>query len=83
MADDDIVYVDLEQLTVSEIEQIEELTGVGIDTFSQPGSAKGKTLRAGGYVVKRRTDPSFTWEQAGNLRVRFGAEPVPPLDGDG
>jgi hypothetical protein len=82
MDDDGIIFVDLEQLTVNEIEQIEELTGEGIDIFGHAGTKKGKTLRAGGLVFMRRTDPSFTWEQAGNLRVRFGAKPVPPHDGD-
>lgn len=79
----DVVYVDVQRLTVGEIEQIEELTGTGIDTFTVAGSFKGKTLRAGGYVTRLRTDPSFTWDQSAHLVVRFAEEPIPPTDDNG
>lgn len=68
---EDELSVDLEHLTVGEIEEIEELTGLAIDALADPKAPKGRVMRALGYVVKRRADPEFTWEQAGALKVRF------------
>lgn len=61
---------DFDDLTIEEVEQIEEITGVSIDAIQEKGSAKGKTLRAIVFVVKRRTDPEFTIDAAGRLPVR-------------
>lgn len=80
----DELQVDLDHLTVGEIETIEDLAGVSIDTLAQPGAPKGKAMRALGMVVRQRTDPEFTWEQAGGLKVRFDKEkPVTPTSGGG
>jgi hypothetical protein len=75
---DDLLNVDLDHLTVGEIEEIEDLTGLSIDAFGEKGKPKGKMLRAIGYVTRKRTDPAYTWEAAGNLRVELGSAPVPP-----
>lgn len=61
---------DFDDLTIDEVEQIEEITGVSIDALQEKGMAKGKTLKAIVFVVKRRADPEFTIEQAGKLPVR-------------
>lgn len=76
--------LDLNDLTIAEIETIEDLTDLPIDAFTSPSAKRGKMLRAIGYVLKRREDPSFTWEQAGDLRINLddgGADDGPPLDG--
>lgn len=72
------VEVDLSYLTVGEIEQIEERSGMSIDALNQADIYKGKILRAVGYVMKKRDNPDFTWEDAGNLRIEFTGKSIPP-----
>lgn len=79
MSADDVLSIDLDHLTVGEIEEIEELTGQGLDAFGAPGP-KGKMLRAIAFVTRKRSNPDFTWEEAGKLRVELGEKPVPPTD---
>lgn len=74
---DDVLNIDLDHLTVGEVEQIEELTGQAFDTLAEPGKPKGKMLRALAFVIRRRTDADFTWEAAGNLKVVLNDETVP------
>jgi len=61
MAEKRKIVIDPQQLTLGEIEDVEQATGKGLsDLF---------TTEAGGLLVMvfvefRRTDPTFTWEQA-------------------
>jgi hypothetical protein len=68
--------VDLDLLTVGEIEQAEEMTGIAIDVLGMAGAPKGKMYRVLGYLVKRRDNPSFTYEDAGNLIVEPTSEEI-------
>lgn len=81
--DEQTLNVDLKHLTVEEIEAIEEKTGAPIDTLADPAKPKGTMLRAIGYTVRRRTDPDFTWEAAGKLKVELAEEELPPTDAAG
>lgn len=66
--------LDLDSLKISEIEAIEEIMGVSIDEIPAllgDGKPKAKMLRVIGYIVKKRDDPTFTMEQAGELVVRI------------
>jgi len=78
---DGIFELDINSLTIGEIEQIEELGGVAIDAMFSAEGKKGKALRAIAYIVKRREDPEFSWEDAGNLRISLteDAEEDPTL----
>jgi hypothetical protein len=58
---------DFESLTLDEVEQIELITGSSIDQLLDAGQAKGKALKAIIFIMKRRQDPSFTLEQAGQI----------------
>lgn len=78
---DEELSIDLESLRVSEIETIEELIDGPIDKAFDDDKPRGKVLRAIGYVVKRRTNPDFTLEDAGNLVVKLG-EPDPTTAAD-
>lgn len=69
--DDNVLEIDMDYMTVGEIEIIEELTGMSIDQFATNGVPKGKMMRAVGLCIKRRDDPDYTWEQAGDLRIDF------------
>lgn len=80
MSDDGVLEIDLDFLTVEELEEVEDLTGQGVDTLAQPGVPKAKIMRAIGFVTKKRSDPSFTWEQAGKLKVMLKDDVIPPTD---
>jgi hypothetical protein len=60
---------DFESLTLNEVEQIELITGSSIDQLMDAGQAKGKAMKAIIYIMKKRTDPNFTLEQAGNISM--------------
>lgn len=82
--DPDIVRVNADMLTIGEVEEVEEYAGQSIDMFARAGSPKAKFMRAMGMMVRRRTDPNFTWEQSYQLKVRMDVEnPVPPTGGNG
>jgi hypothetical protein len=60
---------DFESLTLNEVEQIELITGSSIDQLMDAGQAKGKAMKAIIFIMKKRTDPNFTLEQAGDLSM--------------
>lgn len=80
---DDVFEVDLESLKVREIEEIEEITGIPLSEMLSTGKPLGKSLRAIAYVVRKRTDPSFTLEAAGELVINLQAAPVDPTNAAG
>jgi hypothetical protein len=70
--------VNLQDLTLAEIELFEELTGLPFDEAFAKGAPKAKALRGIAVVSKRRTEPDFTWEQAGDMVLNVSdAEPTP------
>jgi hypothetical protein len=60
---------DFESLTLNEVETIELITGSSIDQLMDAGQAKGKAMKAIIWIMKKRTDPNFTLEQAGALSM--------------
>lgn len=76
--DDDVLVIDLNHLTIAEIETVEEIIDAPIDAVQDPKIRKGKVLRAIAYVMKKRENPDFTLEDAGNTRVMFSVDPIPP-----
>jgi hypothetical protein len=60
---------DFESLTLNEVEQIELITGASIDQLLDAGQAKGKAMKAIIFVMKKRIDPDFTLEQAGQISM--------------
>lgn len=85
MTDDgfDFLEVDFDSLKVREIEDFEQASGCSIDMAFAAGAPRGKVLRALAWVTRRRTDPDFTLEQAGELTVRLSEEkPDPPAASD-
>lgn len=73
---DELLELDLAGFKVREIEAFEELSGIPFDEAFLKGKPKGKALRALATIAKRRTDPSYTMEQAGELVINL-AEPDP------
>ena len=64
------VTIDIDDLTVGEIEEIEDLLETSFDVLGKEGAKKGKFMRAIAWVSVRRSNPDFTWEQAGAIRIR-------------
>lgn len=67
----ELLSIDLDSLTIDEIDVIEEVTGAPLDELRKPGARRGPMLRAMAVVLKRRTDPNFSIEDAGRLRLQF------------
>jgi hypothetical protein len=63
------VTFDFESLTLNEVEQIELITGSSIDQILDAGQPKGKTMKAIIFIMKKRLDPNFTLEQAGDITM--------------
>ncbi len=66
---------DATDLTLNEVEQIEDLCGgASLDTLDL---GRAKTLKAIVYVLLRRDEPEITLEQAGNIKLSglLGADP--------
>ena len=78
----DILNVDVSELTIGEIVEIEERTGLPLDALGQADKPKGKILAAIAYVVKRRDNPDFTWEDALAIKITTTADKVDPDEGD-
>lgn len=70
-AHDGRVTVDINDLTAAEIEAVEEVIDASIVSVFDPKARQGKAARALGWVMVRRTNPEFTLEEAGDLRVFF------------
>lgn len=55
---------DIEHLTLGEIAQLEDLSGMSLSEFSDDKAPKAKFLIAMAYLAKRREDPAFSFSQA-------------------
>ena len=76
-AEDELV-VDLKTLKIREIEEIEEILGEAMDVAFAAGRPKGKALRAIGYILRRRDNPDFTLEDAGELVINLTGDVPDP-----
>lgn len=59
--------LDIETLTLNEIEELEDLSGRSVDVLMEVGTPKGKVLKALVYIAMKRTNPDITLEEAGNI----------------
>ncbi len=79
---EDIFNLDINDLTIAEVVEVEERTGLPLDALGQADKPKGKMLQALAFIVKKREDPDYTWEMAGALKISAASEKVDPTDGD-
>ena len=79
---EDIFNVDVSDLTIAEVVEIEDRTGLPLDALGQADKPKGRMLQALAFIVKRRENPDYTWEEAGALKINTTSAKVPPVDGD-
>lgn len=73
------------KLTLGEIAAVENLSGVAIDAIEDAGTPKGKALAALAFVIKKRENPDFTFENALDLDLEeamalIGDNDVDPKD---
>jgi len=61
--------INFDTMTLNEIEQIELLTGRSIDSIMDDGAPRGRVFKAIIFVFMKRTDPNFTFEQAGEFSM--------------
>ena len=78
----ELFNIDINSLTIAEVVEIEDRTGMPLDALGQADKPKGRMLQALAYITKRRDDPAFTWEMAGELKITTDAESVDPIDAD-
>ena len=74
--------VDINSLTIAEVVEIEDRTGMPLDALGQADKPKGRMLQALAWISKRREDPDFTWEMAGDLKINPEQSDPGPTDGD-
>tara|TARA_R110000824_G_scaffold21303_4_gene79542 strand:+ start:3440 stop:3694 length:255 start_codon:yes stop_codon:yes gene_type:complete len=72
----DVFSIDIESLTIDDIETIEDITGFAIDKLGDPDMPKGKMMRALAFVKARKTDPTATPESVGGLRIEITSDTV-------
>lgn len=79
---DDTLNIDVNDLTIGEVIEVEEITGQAFDQMGDPTAMKGKMLAALAFISKRREDPDFTFEQALALKINLASDEADPTDGD-
>jgi len=62
--------INFEELTLEEIETMEALTGSSIDTLFENGKPRGKALKAFVWVAMKRTNPTFSIEEASKYTMK-------------
>lgn len=81
--DDDTLVLDLDAMTLGELEAIEDIAGADAAKAMMSGQMSAKALIAVAYVVKRRTNPEFTLEDAKALKVMALKQPDAVGKGNG
>jgi len=79
---DDVLNIDISDLTIAEVVEIEELTQMPLDALGQDDKPKGRILQALAYITKKRDNPEFTFEDAGALKITTTSSKPDPTDGD-
>jgi len=82
MTDTEHFNIDINDLTIAEVVESEDRTGLPLDALGQADKPKGRMLQALAYISKRRDNPDYTWEMAGALKISTDSTPVDPSDGD-
>jgi hypothetical protein len=67
----DITAEMINSLTVGELELLEERTGRSINQMWVDDAPKGTLMRTLAFISMKRKDPTATWEQTADMRVRL------------
>jgi|TARA_R110000824_G_scaffold159009_1_gene333176 hypothetical protein len=71
---DSHINFNINDLTISEIVTVEDLTGLPFDALTDPDKPKGRMLQALAFISKRRENPDYTFEMAGELSISMESE---------
>ena len=80
---DETFNIDINDLTIAEVVEIEDLTGMPLDALGQDDKPKGRMLQALAYITKKKENPEFTFEEAGKLKITTASSKPDPTDDDG
>jgi hypothetical protein len=65
--------IDFDSLTLDEIEILEEVSGLSIDTIGKrltgDDAPKAKTMKALAFIAARRDDPDVTLDDIGKIKL--------------
>lgn len=80
----DITQIDLDGLTLGEMETVEDMTGLGLDEVFEALGQKGpksKIVIALGFVTERRKNPDVTVDEV--REMKFVVAQPDPKDSEG
>ena len=80
---DETFNIDINDLTIAEVVEIEDLTGMQLDALGQDDKPKGRMLQALAYITKKKENPEFTFEDAGKLKITTASSKPDPTADDG
>ena len=80
---DETFNIDINDLTIAEVVEIEDLTVMPLDALGQDDKPKGRMLQALAYITKKKENPEFTFEDAGKLKITTASSKPDPTDDDG
>jgi len=61
--------MDVNDLTLAEVAEVETISGQPFADMAEAKAPKGKLMQAIVFILKRKQDPKFTFEMAGNLTM--------------
>lgn len=76
MSTDNLLKIDPDNLTLGDIEMIEEISGQPIGWLGKEDKPQGKMMVAIAYTVGLAKDPNYTMAQARKMRVEVEEEKV-------
>lgn len=56
--------MNVDDLTLGEVEEVEQYAGVPLASLADDAAPKGKLMVSLAWILKRKTDPNFTLQQA-------------------
>ena len=72
------LLVDVNELTLGEVEELEELTGMAIEDFGPGMKFTAKIAVAFVYITQKRINPDYTIEDARKVKLAEVDVEVPP-----
>ena len=64
----------INKLTLGDVAAVESLSGMSISAIGDDEQPKGKALAALVFVIKRKSDSDFTFEDAMNMTMEEASE---------
>jgi len=63
------VELNLNDLTIGEVADLEEVLGISMEAAFAADAPRGRVIQALVWINNRREDPTFTFEDAGKLKL--------------